>query len=248
MKRSSTILICFALILLSLSPSQASSAPEPSRTPQHFIVLVDRSGSRSVQQLADMRIVLQRLVYQLSWGDQLRILEVMQSDRDRIREFARTMPTPESPGSPSRRDAIVSGNSKRALMRFGSIVSDTAGVREVRWTDLLATLRRAGDYVRGNPQQPTIIILSDMLHSTPELQFERIERIPAPSWLAVQKELGLLPSFGGVCIMALGVETGSTRAVRARRFWESYFQTTGASLHRDDYRAALVSGPIECRR
>lgn len=93
-----------SLNLCGCETSRASAKASPART-QQLIVLVDLSASRSPAVEADARTFLHDLVSQLSFGDELVLMQVQQRGLiDHPRKWNGEMPVLTDPGYVSARD------------------------------------------------------------------------------------------------------------------------------------------------
>ena len=238
--------VLLSLLLYSEAPEERVREVA-AREPVHYIVGVDRSASRSQQEMRDMRRFMERLAAQLDFGDALSIVQVFQSRIDRVIEFRDSIPLPQVTSQPLRREIALRDALRQSFAQAGRKFTDTTGMKAIQTTDILGFLRRASDYSRGGGGRKVIVIvLSDMLHSTPRLSFERTADIPNSMWIAAQHRDRMLSSLDGACIVAVGAEEGSPRAVRVRDFWSAYFQTTGGVLKDRNYRAYLEPRDMDC--
>ena len=120
-------------------------------------------------------------------------------------------------------------------------------MKESRSTDLIQTLYRAADYARGRPRDSTVVLLlSDMLNATPELNMEKPGGVPDVSWVQARSRAGRLPALRGVCVFVVGADVETARGIAARRFWVDYLVAAGARIEPDGYRG-FVSRREEVR-
>lgn len=235
-----------ALLLLAAAACGDAGAAPPAPGTQ-YIVGVDRSASRTPTRMAEARDLLLGLVHRLENGDRLVLVETYQAGTDAARQWDDSIPTPR------RGDRLTAGE-RKAAERFRSSATlvaqafvDTAGASQVQSTDLFATLQRAADYARAAQGRPTtVVLLSDMLHSTRELDMERAGGIPDSAWIARRAAEGRLPDLRGVCVFAVGADVSSRRGAEARDFWRRWFAATGARFAEANYRT-MVSDAAELR-
>jgi hypothetical protein len=236
-----TFLIAVLLCVSSTAPAQSADY----RSGRHLIVAVDRSGSRTPQQMVDMRAFMEKLVSQADFGDQISIIEVMQDGSSRAREFRDSVPALLVDGQPTRRESLIRDALLRSYRGQARKFVDTAGVHAIRSTDLFATLRRVSNYTSAGRRQ-YLILLSDMLQSTKGRSFDSAADVPDEKWMAAQQRAGMVPHLTGVCMAAVGVDDGTPRAARVKAFWMRYAKAAGASLHEKNYRASMDDAHIDC--
>jgi hypothetical protein len=236
-----------ALLSVVASACREAEADPPAAGTQ-YIVGIDISGSRTPTQLREAEELLAGLVGRMTNGDRLVLVETYQTGTDAARQWDDSIPAPR------RSDRLTAGERKKAE-RFRSSAAmvartffDTTRSRQIKTTDLLATLRRAADYAKAGHGRPTtVLLLSDMLNATPELNMERAGGIPDSAWVAQREAEGRLPDLRGVCVYAVGGDVGSARGVRARAFWRAYFTAAGARYADEHYRNMVSdAGEVRC--
>ena len=228
-----------------------AEASERVRTPAapatQYIVAVDISASRTESQLREAQELVRGLVARIGYGDRLVLLETYRAANDSAAQWQDSVPAPRDPSRPR------AGERKR-LERFqlvaGAVVPaffDPRRQPHVLTTDLFQTLGRVADYAHSSGGRRTVVLLlSDMLQSTGEVNMERAGGIPNTAWIAARKRDGRLPALGGTCVYVAGADVGSARGVRVREFWRDYFEAAGAELSPDGYRN-MLSDPGELR-
>ena len=234
-----------AVLSTALACRDAEADPPPAGA--QYIVGIDISGSRTPTQLDEASDLLAGLIGRLSNGDRLVLVETYQTGADAARQFDDSIPAPRRAGR------LTAGERKKAE-RFRSSAAlvartyfDTTRSKQIRTTDLLTTLGRAADYAKAGQGRPTtVLLLSDMLNATPELNMERAGGIPDRAWIARRQAEGRLPDLRGVCVFAVGADVRSKRGAEARAFWRAYFAAAGARFADGNYRN-MVSDPAEVR-
>lgn len=228
-------------------PPLHAQAPVAPRSPTRYLVGVDRSASRTPQQMKDMRVFLEHLTGALDFGDELSVVEVLQHGSDAIREFRDSLPRAHAPQRPTRRE-LGMRDALRQTFRFGTLrYTDTTGMAGIRSTDIVGFLWRAAEYAQSGTQRRTVVIvLSDMVNSTPVLNFERANGVPDSLWVARRAGGGLLPNLRGVCVAAAGAALGTPKAVRLQAFWRQYFRASGATFPEANYRSVIVPTDVRC--
>lgn len=215
-------------------PSAAATAA------RRYIVGVDVSSSQSPTRREEARTLVNGLIDQLSYGDELTLVETYRARSDAAGQWTTNAPAARNPVAPT-------SNDKRHLAQFRERVRTTAGAffapdpaHPVSSTDLLAMLGRAGDYARGGTRPTTLLVVSDMLNSTPELNMERPGGIPNARWIAARKAEGTLPDLRGVCVVVAGADVASKRGAQVREFWRQFFTAAGASFDVARYRTMIA--------
>jgi hypothetical protein len=204
-------------------------------------VLIDRSGSRTPHEIDGDRQLLQEIIRELTFGDRIIVLQVHHTGRsDGARRWASEMPMPANPALPTPVD-------RQSLDRTRSAASLAAtelfeSIRPNR-TDLFATLFDVADVIRGSRiSSARIIMLSDMLQSTPELNMENGGAASMEEWLSERQRQGLLPDLAGSCVMVVGGDRSTAIGARVFRFWLNYFAAAGAELKPGNYRYTALGG------
>lgn len=235
------------VLTLSVTPALAQTPQAASRAPRHIIIGIDRSGSRTAQQFADMRVFIESLAEGLDFGERLTVTEIPQTPFESVKEFMDSIPSLRRPPTISQREQRFREALRSSLKSAGAHFTDSTGARSIVSTDILTFLRRVADYSSRAPKHRTIIVLlSDMIHDTPTLRLTRVGSVPDDDWIAQQAAEGLIPSLRDVCIVAVGVDAGSPRAVRVKRFWTSYLKAAGAVLEENHYRGSMHPQAITC--
>ena len=240
-------LTCRAFWVALLVSSSLCLARVEAQTPRRWIVGVDRSASREPQQMADMRQFLQQLGEMLSYGDRVVLVQMFTSDQGLIREV-RDSTLPLRNTAPTAQEARRLDAVRRSLkMRFAVSYTDTVGQKLITSTDILGFLRRASAYARSGTRMPTtIVLLSDMLHSTRDLNMEMNGGVKGAAWVERQRTMGLIPDLQGVCIAAVGAGDSRPRDRSVRAFWTAYFKAAGARFDDRNYRPFMAPSDVDC--
>lgn len=226
------------------SPASAGSGASGSAVApaRQWIVGVDLSASRTPTQLADGQRLLEGIVEGLGPGDRLVLIRTEQAGRDDAVRFETSLPRLREAGRPTGGEKRRIAEARAGALAVLPVFFDTAASRSIRTTDLFATLYRAADYAKARPGDSTVVLLlSDMLQSTGEMDFERAGGIPSGSWISARQAEGRLPDLRGVCVFAVGADVVSRRGVAAREFWRAYFAASGGRMGESGYRG-MVSG------
>lgn len=227
------------------SKDGSDSAPSSSRT---VVAVVDFSGSQTSHAVSEGRNYLEKVVEGLEYGDRLVLLEMYRTgSRDSVGVFVQDMPKPMRPDAVTSYDRRQLEAARRGMLNALPLFFDPQLVRTVPTTDLLTTLHIAAEHLQdARTDEKELLILSDMLQSTPRFEFEGARRMPPEGWVASQERQRLLPSLGGTCVLVIGADHTTTQGQQVREFWGDYFNATGARLDSGYYRLRAPTGVVEC--
>ncbi|HUE77107.1 MAG TPA: hypothetical protein VMM83_04130 [Longimicrobiales bacterium] len=230
------------------SGASTAGAEDAASTPRTVVAVVDFSGSQTSHASGEARRYLERVVNGLRYGDRLVLLEMYRTGpRDSVGSFVQDMPEPIRPGAVTSYDQRELHAARRGVLNALPIFFDPALVRTVPTTDLLTTMHIAAEHLRdGGGREDELILLSDMLQSTPRFEFEGARRMPPEGWVASQGEQDLLPSLEGTCVVVIGADHTTPEGQRVRRFWSEYFDAAGAVLDAGRYRLRAPTEPLDC--
>ena len=208
------------------------------------VAVVDFSGSLTSHASADARGYLQKVVEGLDFGDRFVLLEMYRTGaRDSVGRFVQDMPDAMRPDAITSYDRKQLDAAKRGVLNALPVFFDPSFVGTVRTTDILTTLHIAAEYLRDAGQrEKELLLLSDMLQSTPAYEFERALRMPPEGWADTQASAGLLPSLEDACVVVIGADPTTPTGQRVRAFWKDYFDAVGADLAQSNYR---IRPPVE---
>lgn len=235
--------LAFLLLLGPACLGAQTTSPASTR----WMVGIDRSASRKPQQMRDMRVFIAALVESLSFDDEITLIETFRTNSDSVREWRGNVPQLRRPPTVFTRERLELQTFKDFARMKATSMTDTAGMRKVTSTDIFGLLRRTSDYARSGARKNTVLVLlSDMLNSTSQLDMERRNGIPNAAWIEKQRINGLLPDLRGVCVVAVGAEVGTAQGVALKTFWMRYLEASGARVNADNYRSYLLPRDIRC--
>ncbi|HEX5871873.1 MAG TPA: hypothetical protein VFY65_15700 [Longimicrobium sp.] len=218
---------------MSAAKCPGGEPPPPPRTPTQYVVAVDLSSSLTPTERANHEKLLRALVKELDFGDRL---VLMKAHAAGIRDTStvRTVSMPTLTGAqPLTREQNELDLQRDVADRYVTSLFKTA---PVNGTDLFATMHTAGERAReGTGARKVLVVLSDMLQCTSDVCMERSNGLPDSTWLAGQKQQGLVPALDSVCVSVVGPDATTTQGVKVREFWSQYFQTAGASFSANRY-------------
>ncbi|MGH7638189.1 MAG: hypothetical protein ACREOK_11110 [Gemmatimonadaceae bacterium] len=233
------------LLLLAAAGCRDADADAPNATglmaPLLTTVLIDRSGSRTPNEIAGDRQLLREIIEELGFGERIVVLQVHHAGRsDGARRWMSEMPMPVRQNAPTPVDRQSLTRTRSAAALAATELFDS--MRPNR-TDLIATLFDASDIIRGSQgARARIIMLSDMMQSTPEMDMEKGGVSSIDDWLRERKRQGLLPDLARACVVVIGGDRSTESGVRAFRFWQDYFAAAGAELKSSNYRYTAMGG------
>jgi hypothetical protein len=241
MKLSLTMLL-FALIATGCDSAVGGESPNQGHS---YIVGIDISGSRTKVEMDESKQLLDALIQRLQAGDHLTLIEVYQGGREPARQWSDSIRAPRKPGQ-------LTGSERRRLDDFRdiarmqtSILFDSVRTREIQSTDIFGTLARVADYAKASRNRATtLLLLSDMMNETPDVNMTSRRDIPGVIWIRQRAAAQRIPQLRGVCVVVAGADVSSARGASIRDFWNKYFEAAGTHVSPDNYRN-MISDPAE---
>ena len=237
-----------AVVLAGCSDVKASDPGLAAKPARQVMVVVDVSGSRNARELAEGKELLDRVLGTLSFRDRVVLIEMHEANGGGRERWADTMPAARRPSKPTAADREALENSVRAARAVAPVFFDSTRVGHVRTTDVFATLQTVAEYQRdAGDRQPVIVLLSDMLHSTRDLEMSRPGGVPGMAWIERKLREGTLPKLDHACVIVVGANYSTAHGAAVREFWLDYFDAAGATLTERNYRTTITPGaPLEC--
>jgi len=189
--------------------------------------------------------LLDALIQRLQAGDHLTLIEVYQGGREPARQWSDSIRAPRKAGQ-------LTGSERQRLEDFRniarmqtSILFDSVRTREIQRTDMFVTLARAADYAKASRNRATtLLLLSDMMNETPDVNMTSRQDVPGDGWIRQRAAAQRIPQLSGVCVVVAGADVSSARGAAIRRFWNKYFEAAGTRVSPDNYRN-MISDPAE---
>ena len=228
--------------------TEQGADPAPERDARLVVAVVDFSGSQTTHAVREARGYLEQVVDGLEYGDRLVLLEMYRTgSRDSVGKFVQDMPDPIRPGSITSYDRRQLDAAKAGVKNALPIFFDPRFVGSVTTTDVLTTLHIASEYLRdAGERERELVLLTDMLQSTPTWEFEGARRMPPGGWVEEQASSGLLPSLAGTCVVVIGADPTTPNGQRVRTFWGDYFEAAGAEMESGNYRLRAPVDEVGC--
>lgn len=219
---------------------------EEDRVKEHVLFVYDRSTSLPNHKLELAQDLTAQRVRGLEHGDRVAALQVLQrSLAEPPRRWSQPVPEREFEDRRIPDDSVTLARFRNDVRDFLVSFADTADRDHINGTDLLSTFHDVGEELRAAPDhQATMYVFSDMLQSTPEIEMERLLRMPARDWVEEAAAAGTLPDLRGLCVVVIGARVDTEAAQRVKAFWTEYFEATGAELADRNY----VLRPVEIPR
>ena len=243
-------LLALATTLSGCERASASGAGEPVPvTARQYIVGIDISGSRTPSQLQEEQQVIDGLIARMGPGDRIVLIETYRSGVDSAGQWQDSIPAQRIAGTMTGRDRRNVDQFRVVAGQMASTFFDPKVSRTVMSTDLFHTLHRAADYAKAaNGRTTTLVLLSDMLQSTSDVNMERAGGIPSERWTSTLKAEGRLPDLRDVCVFVVGADATTRTGAQVRQFWQHYFAEAGATYRPENYRNMVADvGEIGCR-
>jgi hypothetical protein len=207
-----------------------AAAATTSGSARQLILAADISPSQPQEVLHGHAQLASELVTRLSFGDRLVVLQV----RDKGVSAADKGRSLTAPVAKNTRKVLASDRRQlsafhKTAVQMTKEVIDPAKSKALANTDLLATLQIAGQYVQDNGRKPVIVIMSDMLQTVGGYNFEKAAP-PSNDWIVHRKNAGLIPDLRGACVVVVGADVTTSKALQIRQFWEAYFRAANARV------------------
>ncbi len=237
--RTRSILVAFLFLALvsACGGDDYAPLPEADRDPRQVIFVYDRSTSITADELAMYQRLTAQKLQELTHGDRVAAIELLQLSLDESpMRWAQRVPEREFQNRVMRADSVSRArfltDARDYLRRF----TDPEGRDNFMGTDILSTLHDVAEEIRAFPQhRPTVVLFSDMLQATQEMNMEGLIRMPPADWVERRAAEGRLPDFQGACVVVVGARTDTQAGQVVKGFWEDYFRATNGRLSDRNY-------------
>ncbi|HWO88477.1 MAG TPA: vWA domain-containing protein [Gemmatimonadales bacterium] len=209
--------------------------------------MIDLSASLAPRLMAASRSFAETVVQRLDFGDRITLVEMLQIGvGDTAARWSHRMPVPLDSGDPTTREETALEGARRSGLRILRLIYGEPTDGRAMHTDIFRTLHIAAEYVRIEPDMPTVLmLLSDMLQSANGVEMAR--KVPGREWIDEQQRAGLIPRMTGTCVVVVGADPTTAQGVRVREFWREYFRIAGARLDPANYRTTPPDEVPDCR-
>ncbi|MEX1256111.1 MAG: hypothetical protein WEG36_00680 [Gemmatimonadota bacterium] len=245
------VAVLLAIVIASgcseLPGERLAQASDPLNPPSLVIFAFDRSSSILEHELAHAASLTRDRMRRLTHGDRFVALEILQlSLVEEPHRWAQQVPEREFPDRTMPRDSVTLARFLQDARDYVGIFTDPAGREEIRGTDILSTLHLVDEELAVNPGHlSTLVLYSDMLQANEIMNMEGLVRMPPADWVARQAAARTLPDLSGLCVVVVGAVDDNDRSQVVRRFWEEYFEATGAELREPNYGYRPVQIPVQ---
>ena len=218
-----------------------ATADTPRPMTDQYIVAIDISGSRTEKQLREAQGLVERLIeHEIGGGDRLVLLEMFGHRAGLPDRWDDSVRAPRDPAKLSARDKRMLDDFRVDALGYAPEFFSKARAETIIATDIFSTLQEAADLARASrSRRTTLVLLSDMVHATSDLNMARPANIPDDRWIAERKQQSRLPDLTGICVIVAGADVSSTHGARLREFWSAYIAAAGGNL--GDYRSLITS-------
>lgn len=229
-----------------VSSAGGEAGTEMTRTfPELVIFAYDRSTSISGSQLEIARQLTNDRLRKLDHNDRIAAHQLLQlSLEEPPLRWSQTVPSREFERQAMSRDSISRARFLRDAQDYLVVFTDSASRGDINGTDILSTLHDvAADIRAAGDRTATLYIFSDMLQSNRTIDMEGLRKMPPAGWIQRQKQNGTLPDLGGLCVVVIGARVDTEISQRVKKFWDEYFEATGATLLDHHYTLRPVTLP-----
>lgn len=244
------------LLALALTAGCAPSTPVGLERGTAVIVFVDFSQSIPREDLAAYQQEIEgQILPSLVPGDRLLIAPIHDRTLTDFRPLVEAT-LPPRPQFNGWLDNVLKYNRQtkdvetQVLQAKDKLATDVARVFTKRYssqqTDILSSLLIAQKLFHDESRRKVLVLMSDMIEDNPPLRFDRISWSPTTidTLLAELEARSLIAKLAGVCVYVSGASAKSADlAENIGRFWQAYFQRTGADMDLARYAHVLLHWP-----
>lgn len=204
-----------------------------------YTVLLDVSASRAPAMIAEGERFMDTIIDHMSYGDRLLVLQMYEQGVNEAKgDLDLSLIKPSESLTLDEKEELKTA--RNVLKEPVHLFFRRAQTRPVMHTDILTTLSIASEEI-ADGKRNELIVLSDMLQSSKEFDFEHLKRMPPPDWITEHKRQGLVRPLHGACVIAVGADPSTREGVAIREFWQKYFDASDASLSMKNYRTTPPS-------
>jgi hypothetical protein len=221
------------------------SAPKVPIGSRRYVVLLDESASRPEPMILQGQQFVHVLIDQMKYDDRLIVLEMYESGvNDTKRDLDLLISKSEDVTSLEENERLEAARkgAKDALDLF----FEGSRKKSILHTDIITTLSIASEKMFPETHN-CLVLLSDMLQSSKEFEFEHLRRMPSSSWINEAKKQGLIRPLYGSSVVVVGADPSSHEGVIVREFWQRYLEASNASLSLQNYRTTPPSDASVCQ-
>jgi hypothetical protein len=241
------------LVLLVAAGCGGSDAPPSGegaaadRTPLQLVLVFDRSTSITLEELELYDRLAAQKLNELSHGDRVAAIELLQlSLEETPHRWAQRVPEREFQNREMQRDSVSRARFVQDARDYLRRFTAPEDRDNFMGTDILSTLFDVAEEVRAFPNhRTTVVLFSDMLQATQEMNMEGLIRMPPANWISQRAAQDRLPDLSGACVVVVGARTDTAAGQQVKEFWEEYFEATGATFLDRNYSYRPVQIPAD---
>ena len=216
--------------------NQITSAPSAK---VQYTVLLDVSASRPAAMIDEGERFVDTIIDHMGYGDRLLVLQMYEEGvNESKRELDLSLVKPSESMVLDEKEELTTA--RNLLKEPIHLYFRRTQIKAVMHTDILTTLSIASEKI-AEKERNELIVLSDMLQSSKEFEFERLTRMPPPDWITTRRRQGLVRPLYGACVIAVGADPSTRQGVVIREFWQKYFEASNAILLPKNYRTTPPS-------
>ena len=216
-----------------------------------ILVFVDETGSTSRQFDVYRRALLDRIIPGLKQGDRLRVLPIT-DDNSLISDFMAEGTLAPKPPFDSLSDneldykakmkALSAKNDAIRQQLLDTMKKKLAKPGKSKYTDLFGAARMTSQLFSADKMRPVAVFLSDMQEDRGRFRYNTMT-FGKKDLDRVGKAYGF-PDLKHVCVYVVGTRSPSIERTRKMiKFWEKYFEKSGADITPDHMVSMLVNWP-----
>jgi hypothetical protein len=223
------------------APNSTLKTPIGSRL---YVVLLDASASRPKSMILQGQQFVHVLVDQMTYGDRLVVLEMYEEGvKDQKNVLDMVISKSEDVTSLDEKERLES--SRKGVKDAIDLFVQESLKKPILHTDILTTLSIASEKLSPETHN-CLVVLSDMLQSSSEFEFEHLRRMPSSLWINETNKQGLIRPLYGSSVVVVGADPSTREGVIVREFWRQYFAASNASLGLQNYRTTPPSEASMC--
>jgi hypothetical protein len=227
------------------TPSEVlSSTPKPPVGFRQYVVLLDVSASRPEAMIRQGQQFVNVIIDQMRYGDRLVVLEMYERGVNEPKS-ALDLPINKSEDVTSLEENERLESARRGVKDALDLFFENSLKNPILQTDIITTLSIASEKMSPETHN-CLILLSDMLQSSKEFEFEHLRRLPNSSWINEEQKQGLIRPLYGSSVVVVGADPSSHEGVTVRKFWQEYFEASSATLRLQNYRTTPPSEASVC--
>ena len=232
-----------ALLVLSAMDQKAEAlfSKQNKKGPRAIVVIVDMSGSTNTARRTVYRSAFEKIYQNLKQGDRVVVGTI--TDRSYI-DFKPVVDAeiPKKSVWVNRISYEQNLSKTKDDIKKGveGLLSRKKGTPR---TEILNSLNIADTIFHNEKRQKVLVILSDMVQDSKEYNFDRVKVTDAyiSSIIKHRKKNNLIPDLKGVKVYVAGASADEAKKFRSiERFWNNYFESTGADFSPHRYGHSLL--------